>query len=189
MHHNLNTDSLWLSLLCLSVFLYLLSFSLSVAPSIHQVVPGGPERAEPDRSRSEPISRRRGPCLPRLQHPARRRIWEVQRRLWWVLGRRHWDGWAHSGAVRVVCLCGTKPGTCSLGHTIAMETKMNISYCQVHIVPPRSTQFCFVPNEHKRGTILDLTVLVWLIYLRKPLHHLLDIRLNCIIYQSWYDGK
>lgn len=59
-----------------------------------------------------------------------------------------------------VCLCGTKPGTCSLGHTIAMETKMNISYCQVHIVPPRSTQFCFVPNEHKRGTILDLTVLV-----------------------------
>lgn len=54
--------------------------SLSDPPSF-QVLPGGPERAEPNGRGAEPVGGGGGPCLQRTQQPAGSRFGKVQPRL------------------------------------------------------------------------------------------------------------
>lgn len=75
----------------------ILLFVLCSDPSSLQVLSGGPEWAEPNGCRPEPVGGRGGPCLQRLQQPAGGGLREVQPRLRWVPGCWHRDGRPHSG--------------------------------------------------------------------------------------------
>lgn len=69
-------------------------------PACVQVLPGGPERVEPNGRRLEPVGRRSGPRLPGHQQPAGRGLWEVQPGLRRVPGCRDRDGRPHAGRRR-----------------------------------------------------------------------------------------
>ena len=101
-------------------------------PFLLQVLPGGPEWADPHSRRAQPVGRRRGPRLPQLQPPARRRLRQVQPQLRRLSGRRHRDGRTHAGTLPSGSPSGARSLTLFLSvphQSLSLTCSFILSFC------------------------------------------------------------